>query len=80
VLPTRLAESALLAGAHQVIGTLWDVDSNATSRFDTALYGYLEQGRSAPEAVSAAVASIRTQKEFQHPYYWASFALFRSAD
>jgi tetratricopeptide (TPR) repeat protein len=80
VLPTRLAESALLAGAHHVVGTLWDVDSSATGRFDAALYGFLQQGKSVPEAVSAAVGSIRTLGEFQHPYFWASFALFQTAD
>jgi CHAT domain-containing protein/tetratricopeptide (TPR) repeat protein len=76
-LPTRLPEAALLAGARHVIGTLWNVDSRAAARFGEAFYRSWIGGLAMNEAAAAAMQSVRADKEFEHPYYWAPFALFQ---
>jgi CHAT domain-containing protein len=76
--PERLSEAALLAGARNVIGTLWDVDSAAAARFNALFYRYWKQGMRIEQAVGAAALSLRASTEFSHPYYWAPFALFQA--
>jgi CHAT domain-containing protein len=76
--PSRLAEAALVAGAHHVVASLWDVDSGATAEFEAAFYRWWGSGRNFAEAIQRASADVRGLPQYAHPYYWAGFALYQS--
>ncbi len=76
VLPGQLAEAALASGVRSVVGTAWDVDTTAASRFAATFYKELASGRTPSSAMAAAAVELRSHAEFAHPYYWASFVIF----
>jgi CHAT domain-containing protein len=80
VLPSSLAEAALIAGARRVVGTLWDIDSAASARFNESFYSFLRQGQSPARALQSAAGYLRGQVGYQHPYYWAPFVVYQSID
>ena len=80
LLAGRLAEAALLAGSMSVVGTLWNVDSAASARFHETLYRLIQSGEPIAEAMADSARLLRTQPEFQHPNYWASFVLYQNAN
>jgi len=70
-----LVQSFLIAGASNVLGTLWPVEDRATSRLMERFYGALvERG----EAVALAEAQRATLRDAAsaHPFYWAGLAMF----
>ncbi|MBK7931764.1 MAG: CHAT domain-containing protein [Bryobacterales bacterium] len=75
--PSRLAESALAAGARKVIATLWDVDSVASSQFAQHFYAALRQSQTPEAALRKAMERLRANPRFTHPYYWAPYALYQ---
>ena len=75
--PTGLAEQMLRAGTREVVASLWPVDSAATTAFMVEFYKRLGSGVRSDEALSLAARSVRDRAEFSHPYYWASFEVFR---
>ena len=68
------------AGAHNVIGALWEVSDTSTPRLMDQLYDELKQGRS-PEAAlrSAKLSLIHSDGVFRKPFYWAPFQLYTGA-
>lgn len=76
VRPGQLPEDALLAGAGEVVATLWDVDSAATSAWMKRFYRKLGEGRAVSEAVRLASAEMRETPAWRHPRYWAGFAAY----
>lgn len=72
-----LTRGFLYAGASAVVASLWKVDDAATAEFMRRFYGSLL----GPEALSPAAAlrraqlEMRTQRRWQHPYFWAAFVL-----
>ena len=72
-----LSWAFLRAGAHNVIGALWDVSDTSTPRLMDQLYGELKQGRS-PEAAlrSAKLSLLHSDSVFRKPFYWAPFQLY----
>jgi tetratricopeptide (TPR) repeat protein len=77
--PDNLASALLLDGAQQVIATLWDADSSATSYFMQSFYRHLRLNQPSTEAFAEASAETRRQAAWANPYYWASFSLFLRA-
>jgi CHAT domain-containing protein len=74
-----LARPFLIAGARQVLASLWKIDDHHTALFMERFYrDLLIEGRSAAEALAAARAWTRKQPATAHPYYWAGFVLTRS--
>jgi CHAT domain-containing protein/tetratricopeptide (TPR) repeat protein len=71
-----LARTLVAAGVPNVVASRWRVDSNVTRRLMRVFYSNLLSGKSAAESLSAARAAIRSIPAYQHPYYWASFAVF----
>ncbi|HMB52801.1 MAG TPA: CHAT domain-containing tetratricopeptide repeat protein [Thermoanaerobaculia bacterium] len=71
-----LPQAFFYAGAERVLVSLWQVDDAATaelmSRFYRALLG---DGHDAAAALRAAQLSIRHQRGWAAPYYWAGFVL-----
>lgn len=74
--PENLANALLLEGASQVVASLWDVDSSATSFFMQSFYRHLRLNHAPAAALREASAETRHQRAWSNPYYWASFSLF----
>jgi tetratricopeptide (TPR) repeat protein len=76
VQPGQLSEAALLAGAGEVVGTLWDVDSAATAAWMRLFYRQLSAGSAVPAALRRASLELRSTAAWSHPRYWAGFAAY----
>lgn len=71
-----LARPFLLAGADQVLASLWKVDDHRTAQFMTRFYHHLLTESLPPdEALALAQKWMRQQPGNAHPYYWAGFVL-----
>lgn len=72
-----LSWAFLRAGAHNVIGALWEVSDASTPRLMDQLYGELQKG-SSPEAAlrSAKLSLLHSDNVFRRPFYWAPFQLY----
>ncbi|MBK8966954.1 MAG: CHAT domain-containing protein [Lewinellaceae bacterium] len=65
-----------IAGAQYILMSLWEVPDKAASALMAAFYqNYLQQNMPAHEALREAQNSLRAQREFENPYYWAGFVL-----
>jgi len=72
-----LSWAFLRAGAHNVIGALWEVSDTSTPRLMDRLYGELKQGRSPEVALrSAKLSLLHSDGVFRKPFYWAPFQLY----
>jgi len=72
-----LSWAFLRAGAHNVIGALWEVSDTSTPGLMDQLYDELKRGRS-PEAAlrSAKLSLLHSDGIFRKPFYWAAFQLY----
>ena len=74
-----LARPFLIAGADQVLSSLWKVDDHRTTEFMTRFYRQLlVEESNATEALARTIEHIRRQPATAHPYYWAGFFLTRA--
>ena len=71
-----LSWAFLFAGAHNVIGALWEVSDASTPRLMDQLYAELKQGRSPQAALRTAKLSLLHSNDFHKPFYWAPFQLY----
>jgi CHAT domain-containing protein len=72
-----LSWAFLRAGAHSVIGALWEVSDDSTPRLMDTLYQGLEDGQSPAVALrQAKLALLHSQSRFRTPFYWAPFQLY----
>ena len=72
-----LSWAFLHAGAHHVIGALWDVSDESTPQLMSAMYAELVKGTPPDEALRAAkLALLHSGAPFHKPYYWAPFQLY----
>lgn len=72
-----LSWAFLRAGAHSVIGALWEVSDVSTPQIMDELYGEMEQGKSPDAALRAAkLHLLRSGNAFRRPVYWAPFQLY----
>lgn len=75
-----LARPFLIAGADQVLSSLWKVDDHRTALFMQHFYQYLlvdQLGTAA--ALQQTQAWMRQQPATAHPYFWAGFVLNSAA-
>jgi CHAT domain-containing protein/Tfp pilus assembly protein PilF len=72
-----LSWAFLRAGAHNVIGALWEVSDVSTPQLMGNLYGELKKGQS-PEAAlrTAKLSLLHSHSVFRKPFYWAPFQLY----
>jgi len=72
-----LSWAFLRAGAHNVIGALWEVSDASTPRLMDQLYDELKKGQS-PEAAlrTAKLSLLHSDGVFRKPFYWAPFQLY----
>jgi CHAT domain-containing protein len=72
-----LTRGLMYAGAARVLASLWKVDDAATAELMKRFYaGMLGPQRLSPAAaLRAAQVSMREQRRWSAPYYWAAFVL-----
>ncbi len=71
-----LTEAFLRAGAPRVLVSLWDVDDRATGELMRRFYRGLLGGRLTPaQALRRAQLSLRRERRWRAPFYWAGFVL-----
>lgn len=70
-----LSRAFLLAGARQVLGTLWPVDDWATATFMKQFYGHLARGMTPERALSLTQRVMAASTSTSDPFYWAGFVL-----
>jgi CHAT domain-containing protein len=75
-----LSWAFLRAGAHNVIGALWEVSDASTPQLMDTLYGELSQGKDPATALRDAKLSLLhsgdSRSVFKKPFYWAPFQLY----
>jgi CHAT domain-containing protein len=75
-----LSWAFLRAGAHYVVGSLWEVSDIATPQLMDQMYSELEAGRSPDAALrDAKLSLLHSQGIFRKPLYWATFQLYGGA-
>jgi CHAT domain-containing protein len=71
-----LTRAFLHAGSKGVVSSLWKVDDAATAELMRRFYGaMLKDGLPPAAALRYAKESVRRQKRWRAPYYWAGFVL-----
>jgi CHAT domain-containing protein len=72
-----LSWAFLRAGAHNVIGALWEVSDASTPQLMDKLYDGLSRGQGPASALRAAKLSLlHSDTVFKKPFYWAPFQLY----
>jgi len=72
-----LSWAFLRAGAHSVIGALWEVSDDSTPRLMDTLYQGLEDGQDPAVALrNAKLSLLHSQGRFRLPFYWAPFQIY----
>jgi CHAT domain-containing protein len=72
-----LSWAFLRAGAHNVIGALWDVSDASTPRLMDEMYAAIQKGKPPAEALRQAKLSLlHSNDSFRRPYYWAPFQFY----
>jgi CHAT domain-containing protein len=71
-----LTRGFMYAGAPRVVVSLWSVNDAATAELMTRFYrGMLVDKLRPAQALQAAQVSMRNDKRFAAPFYWAAFTL-----
>lgn len=68
-----LQRALKLAGAKNIIMSLWKVDDTATQKLMVSFYRNLVKSNDIAKAFRIAQQEVK--KEFPHPYYWGAFIL-----
>jgi len=72
-----LSWAFLRAGAHNVIGALWEVNDRSTPQLMDSLYRALSQGKPPAAALrDAKLSLLHSGTIYAKPYYWAPFQLY----
>jgi len=71
-----LSWAFLRAGAHNVIGALWEVSDVSTPQLMDELYRELEKGKNPDVALRNAKISLLRSNSYRKPFYWAPFQLY----
>lgn len=65
-----------VAGADNIIMSLWKVDDTATQELMTDFYNNLTKGESLERSLQLAQSNIK--EKYEHPYYWGAFVLMEN--
>jgi CHAT domain-containing protein len=72
-----LSWAFLRAGAHNVIGALWEVSDVSTPQLMDDVYSGLNKGESPEVALrSAKLSLLHSGGAFRKPFYWAPFQIY----
>jgi CHAT domain-containing protein len=66
-----LTRGFLYAGAQNVVGSLWEVDDDATAELAKLMYVSMKAGTSVAKSLSQAQDQLIKKKP--HPFFWAAF-------
>jgi tetratricopeptide (TPR) repeat protein len=71
-----LTRGFMYAGVPRVVASLWKVDDEATAELMRVFYERMfKDGMPPPAALREAQLSVRSQKRWRAPYYWAGFII-----
>ncbi|MEO0899186.1 MAG: CHAT domain-containing tetratricopeptide repeat protein [Bacteroidota bacterium] len=72
-----LARGFRMAGADNIMTSLWKADGRAASPITEQFYTYLRQGKKPSEALQQARQEFlsTSSPDLVHPYYWATYIL-----
>ena len=76
-----LTRAFMYAGAPRVLCSLWKVDDEATKALMVKFYELWnpkdgKPGLPTAEALKQAQEFVKSQKKWEHPYYWAAWVLW----
>lgn len=72
-----LSWAFLRAGAHNVIGALWEVSDDSTPQLMDTLYQRMESGTPPSTALrEAKLELLHSPGSFHNPFYWAPFQIY----
>ncbi len=75
-----LSWAFLRAGAHNVVGALWEVNDSAAPQIMDVFYEQISRGQDPATALRRAKLALLKNKDpeivFRKPYYWAAFQLY----
>ena len=72
-----LSWAFLRAGAHNVIGALWEVSDSSTPQLMDRLYRELSAGHDPADALRLAKLSLlKSDGVYKKPFYWGPFQLY----
>jgi len=75
-----LSWAFLRAGAHNVVGALWEVNDSAAPQIMDSFYAELSKGKDPASALRTAKLALLHNKDpeivFRKPFYWAPFQLY----
>jgi len=77
--PDGAARFFVGAGVPNLVASRWMVDSDSTGLLMKQFYAQLLSGKSVADALRLAAADVRARTGMEHPFYWASFAVFGRA-
>lgn len=68
-----LSSAFLMAGASNVVASLWKVADESTASLMVSFYTELLNGKDKATALRDAKLSLLRSESYRHPYYWAPF-------
>lgn len=71
----NLEQAFLIAGAHAVVASLWNVEDSSTTALMVAFYEHLARHEDTVLALAHAKRDILAKYGNTSPYYWAAFVL-----
>lgn len=71
-----LSWAFLRAGAHNVIGALWEASDSPTEQLMSSLYDELRKGSGPDAALRNAKLNLLHKTAYGNPFYWAPFQLY----
>lgn len=75
-----LSWAFMVAGCPATIVSQWKIDEAAATPLMLAFHKELRAGKSAADALQRAVAGMRKDERYRHPFYWAPFVLVGAAN
>ena len=67
-----------VAGAANIVMTLWPIDDEATVLFTEEFFKRLKDGKSKGEALQQTKKLFISHPKYSAPFYWAPFVLYGS--
>jgi CHAT domain-containing protein len=71
-----LVRGFFFAGTRSVLATHWAVESESAAAMSSGIFQVQSRGASRAESLRQAQLAMIDGSRWQHPYYWAAYALF----
>lgn len=68
-----LSSAFMMAGASNVVASLWKVADESTASLMVSFYTELLNGKDKASALRDAKLALLRNEQYRHPYYWAPF-------